>query len=237
MTAQLHLDVLEWITAGEAVLGNVGGFGRGYDRSKVERFQKANNALAGLAINGAGSPAVQRIAVDRLWGPETANALKVLLKTPLAAATPSANAETFRVQQWQNATTQARLILALTQRRRDLDAAMAAAATPSPVPNAAQAAGQEAQAAVAAAHEPLTAPPAPEAPAAQPPPDVAPPGPQPPAPNGASTPVTIEEQRVFGRRQGTRGNDVPWFAIGLGVLAFTGVIGWAVYRKGKRSRS
>jgi hypothetical protein len=42
---------------------------------------------------------------------------------------------------------------------------------------------------------------------------------------------------VPGTRVQKHGGDLPWFAIGLGVLAFTGVIGWAAYRKRKRSRA
>jgi hypothetical protein len=42
---------------------------------------------------------------------------------------------------------------------------------------------------------------------------------------------------VPGTRVQKQGGDLPWFAIGLGVLAFTGVIGWAAYRKRKRSRA
>ena len=234
MTAQLHLDVLEWIDAGEATLKNVGGFGRGYDRTKVERFQKANNVLTGVAINGAGAPAVQRITVDGLWGPETANALKTLLKRLPSSLFPSANPETFRLSQWQNAGIQAEIVRVLTLRRQELEAAMAAAATSSPVPNATQAASQEAQAAVAAAHDALTEPAAPGPTPIQPPPDEAAPGPQPPS--GARAPIRLADERVLGTRYRKSGTDIPWFSIGLGVLAFASVIGWAAYRKRRRAQ-
>lgn len=237
MTAQLQLNLLEWIDAGEAVLRNVGQFGPAYDRTKVERFQKATNVVAGIAANGPSSPPIPSVRVDGFWGAEVVSSLKVLLGLAPSNPFPHVFPNVYRYDQWNKPAIQTYIATGIATRRQQAQAAMAAQAAAPPAPNATAEAAQQAQAAVAAAHEPLTAPPAPEAPAAQPPPDVAPPGPQPPAPNGASTPVTIEEQRVFGRRQGTRGNDVPWFAIGLGVLAFTGVIGWAVYRKGKRSRS
>jgi len=158
MLPQTQFNVLEWIDAGEAVLRNVGTFGRQYDRTKVERFQKVNNLLAGTAINGASAPAIQRITVDGLWGPETANALKALIKRLPSAPLPSNNAETFRLTQWKSAAVQTALLLILSTRRGEVEAAMAATGEPYTVVTLTpgQAAGQEAGAAVDAAEQRLT---------------------------------------------------------------------------------
>ena len=230
------LDAIEWIDAGTDAIRSVGLFGAGYDRAKVTRFQKANNVLAGVLVNGAGTAPVPMLDVDGIFGPQTAGALRVLLRSPPQSAFPASTAAQVSVQWRTNGgaiATQVGQVLAA--RRAAAVASIPSNAAP-PVPNATTAASSEAQAAVAAAHEPLTAPAAPEAPAMQPPPDVAPPGPQPPGASGSS-PVRIEDQYIFGLRQGTRGNDVPWFSIALGVLAFAGVIGWAAYRKRQRSRA
>ena len=230
------LDAIEWIDAGADVLRSVGLFGAGYDRAKVTRFQKANNVFAGVLVNGPGTQPVPMLDVDGIYGPQTAGALRVLLGNPPTSPIPATTAVQLSAQ-WRASGGSVATAVGqyLAARRATAVGSIPSNATP-PAPNATTAASNDAQAAVAAAHEPLTAPPAPEAPAAQPPPDVAPPGPQPTEP-AVRAPVTIEEQRVFGRRQGTRGNDVPWLAIGLGVLAFAGVIGWAAYRKRQRSRS
>jgi hypothetical protein len=232
------LDAIEWIDAGADVLRSVGLFGAGYDRAKVTRFQKANNVFAGVLVNGPGTVPVPMLDVDGIFGPQTAGALRVLLRSPPQSAFPASTAAQVSVQWRTNGgaiATQVGQVLAA--RRAAAVASIPSNATP-PAPNATTAASNDAQAAVDAATDPLTAPPAPESPAMQPPPDVAPPGPQPPAPEMPSRRVVgSEEFRVLGMRKQSQGADVPWFAIGLGVLAFAGVIGWAAYRKRQRSRS
>lgn len=230
------LEGIEWIDAGADALRSVGLFGAGYDRAKVTRFQKANNVFAGVLVNGPGTVPVPMLDVDGIFGPQTAGALRVLLRSPPQSVFPASVAGQVSVQWRANGgaiATQVGQVLAA--RRAVAVASIPSNATP-PTPNATTAAAQQAQAAVAAAHDPLTAPPAPEAPAAQPPPDVAPPGPQPGSP--PPTPVRVLDPiYVPGTRVQKQGGDLPWFAIGLGVLAFAGVIGWAAYRKRKRSRA
>jgi len=227
------LDMLEWIDAAERALWNVGAFSVAYSRAKVERFQKATNAVAGIAVNGPDKPPVPRIDVDGIWGLQTASAMRVLLMIT-DPNIPSASPATVQIQ-YRSGTFAASMERIFAARKQTLPALVSQVAAP-PVTDATTEASREAQAAVAAAHEPLTAPAAPEAPAMQPPPDVAPPGPQPPGASGSS-PVRIEDQYIFGLRQGTRGNDVPWFSIALGVLASAGVIGWAACPKRQRSRA
>lgn len=232
------LKAIEWIDAGTDALRSVGLFGAGYDRAKVTRFQKANNVFAGVLVNGAGTVPVPMLDVDGIFGPQTAGALRVLLRSPLQSAFPASTAAQVSVQWRTNGSaiaTQVEQVLAA--RRAAAVASIPSNATP-PAPNATTAASNDAQAAVAAAHEPLTAPAAPEAPVMQPPPDVAPPGPQPPAPMTTTDRTRrLEDLRVFGTRKRGQATDIPWFALGLGVLAFAGVIGWAAYRKRQRSRA
>lgn len=229
------LDMLEWIDAAERALWNVGAFSVAYSRAKVERFQKATNAVAGIAVNGPDKPPVPRIDVDGIWGPQTASAMRVLLMIT-DPNIPSASPATVQIQ-YRSGTFAASMERIFAARRQTLPALVSQVAAP-PVTDATTEASREAQAAVAAAHEPLTAPAAPEAPAMQPPPDVAPPGPQPPAPMTTTDRTRrLEDLRVFGTRKRGQATDVPWFAIGLGVLAFAGVIGWAAYRKRQRSRA
>ena len=238
MTAQLQLNLLEWVDAGEAVLRNVGQFGPAYDRAKVERFQKATNVVAGVAANGPSNPPIPNVRVDGYWGAEVVSSLKVLLKRAPSSPFPHVFPNVYRYDQWNNASIQTYIATTLATRRQEVQAAMAAQAAPPPAPDARVAAANDAQAAVNAATDPLVAPPAPEAPPVQPPPDVAPPGPQPPAPDASSgRHIRVEEQRVLGTRIRQQGADVPWFSIALGVLAFAGVIGWAAYRKRQRSRA
>jgi hypothetical protein len=230
------LDAIEWIDAGADALRSVGLFGAGYDRAKVTRFQKASNVFAGVLVNGPGTVPVPMLDVDGIYGPQTASALRVLLGAPPTSPIPATTAVQLSAQ-WRAAGGAVATAVGqyLASRRAQAVTSIPSNATP-PTPNATTAAAQQAQAAVAAAHEPLTAPPAPEAPAAQPPPDVAPPGPQPGPP--PPTPVRVLDPiYVPGTRVQKQGGDLPWFAIGLGVLAFTGVIGWAAYRKRKRSRA
>jgi hypothetical protein len=233
MTAQSLLNVLEWITAGEAVLDNVGKFGRAYDRQKVERFQKANNLVVGLPLQGAVTAPLAPIRVDGIWGPETVLALKTLLARAPDSYLPAQQPEAFRLQQWSQPNLRASIALAISA-RRELANEVFGAPAPSPVPNATQAAGQEAQNAVAQAHNVLTEPAAPGPAPIQPPPDEAAPGPRPPS--GPRAPIRLADEQVLGSRYRESGTDVPWFAIGLGVLAFAGVIGWAAYRKRQRAK-
>lgn len=239
MTAQLQLNLLEWIDAGDAVLRNVGTFGPAYDHSKVERFQKATNAVAGVLANGPTNPAIPSVRVDGYWGAEVVSSLKVLLKRAPVSPFPAVFPNVYRYEQWNNASVQTYIVTTLATRRQEVQAAIAAQAAP-PMPDATSDASREAQAARDAATDPLTAPPTPEAPPVAPPPDVAPPGPQPPGPSGGTRSPGGGESAPFyvlGNRERKQANDVPWFAIGLGVLVFAGVIGWATYRKRRGGRA
>lgn len=229
------LNMLEWIDAAEKALWNVGAFAAMYSHDKVMRFQKTTNVVAGIFINGPTKPPVPRIDEDGIWGPQTASAMRILLGIT-DPRVPSAQPATLQTQ-YRSGTFAATTERIFAARKQTLPALVSPSAAP-PTPDATMEASMQAQAAVAAAHEPLTAPPAPESPAMQPPPDVAPPGPQPPASDASSgRHIRAEEQRVFGTRIRQQGVDVPWFSIALGVLAFAGVIGWAAYRKRQRSRS
>ena len=232
------LDAIEWIDAGADVLRGVGLFGAGYDRAKVTRFQKANNVFAGALVNGPGTQPVPMLDVDGLYGPQTASALRVLLRLSPSSPFPASTAAQTSAQWRANGGALATQIGQSLAARRALAVASIPSNAAPPTPDATTEASMQAQAAVAAAHEPLTAPPAPESPAVQPPPDVAPPGPQPPAPETPSGRIVRGgEFRVPGTLRREQGADVPWFSIALGVLAFAGVIGWAAYRKRQRSRA
>jgi hypothetical protein len=232
MTAQVQLDLLEWADAGDAVLRNVGQFGPAYDHAKVERFQKATNAVEGVTVAGA---TVSRVRVDGLWGREVVRALQILLGFRQGDPVPAVYPNVYRYQQWNNGATQSSILLRLADFRQAVPALFPAPAAP---PDPRVAAASEAQAAAeAAATEPLTAPPAPEPAGIQPPPDEAAPGPRPPSPRDPLPPPPPGGARLSTREGSKSTGGVPWLGIGLGVLAVAGVIGWAVYRQRKRGRA
>lgn len=229
------LNMLEWIDAAEKALWNVAAFAPLYSRDKVMRFQKTTNVVAGIAINGPTKPPVPRLDEDGIWGPQTATAMRILLGIT-DPRVPSGQPMTLQTQ-YRSGTFAATTERIFAVRKQTLPALVSPNAAP-PTPDATTEASMQAQAAVDAATDPLTAPPAPESPAMQPPPDVAPPGPQPPAPETPSGRIVRGgEFRVPGMLRREQGADVPWFSIALGVLAFAGVIGWAAYRKRQRSRA
>lgn len=226
MTAQAQLDLLEWIDAGEAVLRNVGQFGPAYDRAKVERFQKATNAVEGTRT--AVGETVSRIRVDGLWGSEVVRALQMLIGLPVGYSLPSVYPNVYRYQQWNNASTQAYITTALASLRRALPGLFP---EPAAAPDPRVAAASEAQAAAAAAAtDPLTAPPAPEALPVQPPPDEAAPGPRPPSPRAPLPPPP--PGGLAHRAPVKPQSDIPWLGIGLGVTAAAALL-WFLASKRK----
>jgi len=229
MPAQQQLDLLEWVAAGEAVLRNVGTFGPAYDRTKVERFQKAVNAVAGIIVD---DQEIIRVRVDGFWGPEVVGALKVLLSHAPNDPFPSVYPNVYRYRQWNAAGTQADLAEHFAGRRALILAVTSSQASAPPAPDPRVAAASEAQAAAAAAAtEPLTAPPAPEAPPVQPPPDVAPPGPRPPSPRAPLPPAPPGSRLT---RNGAKTESTfPWLGVSLAVLVIGG-IGWLALSKRKK---
>lgn len=228
MTAQAQLDLLEWVDAGEAVLRNVGQFGPAYDHAKVERFQKATNAVEGVNVAGA---VISRIRVDGLWGPEVVRSLQILLALRVGDPLPSVYPNVYRYQQWNNAATQTYVVTRLADLRLAIPGLFP---EPAAAPDPRVAAASEAQAAVAAATDPLTAPPAPEAPPVQPPPDEAAPGPRPPSPR-APLPPPPGGGRLARRATVKSTGDVPWLGIGLGVVGATALL-WLFVSKRRKSR-
>ena len=226
MTAQQQLDLLEWIDAGEAVLRSVGQFGPAYDRTKVERFQKATNAVEGTPTSTGET--VSRIRVDGLWGPEVVRTLQMLLGLPVGNAFPSVYPNVYRYQQWNTASTQVYITTSLAALRAAIPGLFP---EPAAAPDPRVAAASEAQAAAAAAAtEPLTAPPAPEAPPVAPPPDVAPPGPRPPSPR-APLPPPPPGSRLASRGGAKTESTFPWLGVSLAVVGAAVVIGWAMRRR------
>lgn len=234
MTAQLQLNLLEWIDAGDAVLRNVGTFGAAYNHSKVERFQKATNAVAGVFANGPSNPAIPRVRVDGYWGAEVVSSLKVLLKLAPSNPFPHVFPNVYRYEQWNAASVQTYIATTIATRRQEVQAAIAAQAAPPPVPDATTEASREAQAAISQSTAPLTAPPTPEAPPVQPPPDVAPPGPQPPGPSSPREPLPpAPPGSGLSPRNGAKTESTfPWLGVGLAVLVIGG-IGWLAISKRK----
>jgi hypothetical protein len=229
MTAQAQLDLLEWADAGDAVLRNVGQFGPAYDHTKVERFQKATNAVEGVTVAGV---AVSRIRVDGQWGPEVVRSLQILLGFRQGDPVPAVYPNVYRYQQWNNGATQGSILLRLADFRLAVPALFP---EPAAAPDPRVAAASEAQAAAAAAAtDPLTAPPAPEASPVQPPPDEAAPGPRPPSPR-APLPPPPPGSRLAPRGGTKTENTFPWVGVGIGVTAAAALL-WLFVSKRRKSR-